>query len=182
MSHHPHAMSPYRRRARGALATCALSGAALVIAGAGTLAGADTNHAAPSAVISTFTSTSTGTILVSGTTLYTLSPSKVACTATCLKYWPAVLLPAGATTVVVSHGVARAHLSTIKLKNGRRQVTYNGKALYRFINDKKRGQVTGNVTDTWGRWSDVVIVAPSHASPTTTTTSSNGGGGGGIGF
>ncbi len=182
MSYLPPPKFMHRRAAPRILATCALAGAVLVICGASTLAGADENRTAPGTVISTFTSASTGTILVSGTTLYTLSPSKVACTATCLKYWPAVLLPAGTTTIVVGHGASRAQLSTVTLKDGRRQVTFKGKALYRFVNDKKLGQVTGNVTDTWGKWTDVVIVAPSHASPTTTTTSSNGGGGGGIGF
>jgi len=38
--------------------------------------------------------------------------------------------------------------------------------------------VTGNVTDTWGKWSDIVTVKPA-GKPTTTTTS---GGGGGVGF
>jgi hypothetical protein len=39
------------------------------------------------------------------------------------------------------------------------------------------GQVKGNVTDTWGKWS--VVVTATSATATTTTTA---GGGGGIGF
>jgi hypothetical protein len=60
------------------------------------------------------------------------------------------------------------------------QVTYAGKALYWYSGDTAPGQVKGNLTDTWGKWSDVVLVKASTSSPTTTTTSS--GGGGGIGF
>jgi hypothetical protein len=39
--------------------------------------------------------------------------------------------------------------------------------------------VKGNVTDTWGKWVDVVLVKPAGKSTTTTTVS---GGGGGVGF
>jgi hypothetical protein len=50
--------------------------------------------------------------------------------------------------------------------------------LYWFVLDTAPGQVKGNVTDTWGKWSDVATVKPG-ASATTTTTSP---GGGGVGF
>ncbi len=136
--------------------------------------------------ITTLTTKSYGTILESTRTVYTLAPSKVACTATCLKYWPEVLLPKGATKAVAGPGVAAAKLGTIKRAGGRLQVTYAGKALYWFFLDKAAGQVKGNVTDTWGKWSVVVLVKPAGGSTTTTsvatTTTTTGGGGGGIGF
>jgi hypothetical protein len=34
-------------------------------------------------------------------------------------------------------------------------------ALYWFVGDKAPGQVNVNVTDTWGKWSDVATVKPS---------------------
>jgi predicted lipoprotein with Yx(FWY)xxD motif len=48
----------------------------------------------------------------------------------------------------------------VKGAGGALQVTYSGKALYWFIGDKAPGQVNGNVTDTWGTWSDVATVKP----------------------
>jgi predicted lipoprotein with Yx(FWY)xxD motif len=131
--------------------------------------------------VSTLTTKNYGTILQSSRTVYTLSPSKVACTAKCLTYWPEVLLPKGTTKVSAGHGVNGAELGTIKRADGRLQVTYAGKALYRFANDKSPGQVKGNVSDTWGKWSVVVLIKPAGGGgPTTTTTS--GGAGGGVGF
>jgi hypothetical protein len=50
------------------------------------------------------------------------------------------------------------------------QVTYLGKPLYWFFEDKTPGQVKGNVSDTWGKWSDVVLARPAATPATTTTT------------
>ena len=100
--------------------------------------------------------------------------------ATCQKYWIEVLLPKGVTKATAGTGVSAAKLGTTKGAGGALQVTYGGKALYWFSKDKAPGQVTGNVTDTWGKWIDVVLVKPTGKKPTTTTTVS--GGGGGVGF
>ena len=61
----------------------------------------------PRAEISTAKNAKLGTILVSddGNTVYTLKPSKTACTAECLKAWPPVLLPDGVTTATAGTGV-----------------------------------------------------------------------------
>ena len=109
-------------------------------------------------VISTYKSAKFGTILVDGTTLYTLKPNADACTATCHKYWVAVLLPKGVAGRPPAPGWARP----IGFAEGRRwsQVTYAGKTLFWYFQDKSLGQVTGNVTDTWGKWLDVVLVKP----------------------
>ena len=72
----------------------AVSGLALILSGCG-LSGAATSHAVKRVVISTWKSAKFGTILVNGRTLYTLKPSHIACTATCQKFWPEVLLPKG---------------------------------------------------------------------------------------
>ena len=89
-----------------------------------------------------------GTILVSGKTLYTLKPSSTACTAACLKVWPALVLPAGVTKAKAGSGVSAAKLGTVK-RNGVVQVTYGGKPLYYFVGDTTTGQANGDVTDTW---------------------------------
>ena len=101
-----------------------------------------------------------GTVLVSGKTLYTLKPSSTACNAACQKIWPEVLLPKGVTKATAGPGVNAAKLGTVKGAGGALQVTYSGKALYWFVGDKAPGQVNGNVTDTWGTWSDVATVKP----------------------
>jgi predicted lipoprotein with Yx(FWY)xxD motif len=123
-------------------------------------AGAATSGKAKSVVISALKTKKFGTVLVSGKTLYTLKPSSTACNAACQKIWPEVLLPKGVTKATAGPGVSAAKLGTVKGAGGALQVTYSGKALYWFIGDKAPGQVNGNVTDTWGTWSDVATVKP----------------------
>ena len=137
------------------------------------------DHASAGLTITTFKSTTYGTVLVSGTTVYTLKASSVACTAKCLKVWPEVLLPKGVTKATAGHGVSAAKLGTVSRAGGRLQVTYGGAALYWFSKDLAPGQIKGSVTDTWGKWTVVVTLKPSGGATTTTTT---GGGAGGIGF
>jgi predicted lipoprotein with Yx(FWY)xxD motif len=72
-------------------------------------------------------------------------------------------------------GVSASKLGTIARSGGVLQVTYAGKPLYTFIGDKSTGAVNGNVTDTWGSWSDVVTVKPSSGQVTTTTSAGTGG-------
>jgi predicted lipoprotein with Yx(FWY)xxD motif len=147
--------------------------------GAGAV-GATTDHAAKGVVIATAKNSTLGTILVSGTTVYTLKPSSTACTAKCLKTWPEVVLPAGVAKATAGSGVSESKLGVVTRSGGVRQVTYAGKALYWFSGDKAAGQVKGNVTDTWGTWSTVVTVKPaaSSGSGTSVTTTTNPGTGG----
>lgn len=161
----------------GAAAVAVFGVAAVVLAPEAAHA---SGHAAKSVVISTAKNSKYGTILVSGRTLYTLKPSAVACTAKCWKIWPEVLLPKGVKKATAGTGVSAAKLGTIKRAGGVLQVTYSGKALYWFFEDKAAGQVKGVGTDTWGAWSVVVIEKPSSSSGGTTTTTSPSGGGGGF--
>jgi len=140
---------------------------------------AATSHSTKGIVISTMKNAQQGTYLVSGTTLYTLKSSSTPCAAKCLKIWPEVLLPKGATSATAGSGVSASQLGTVKRAGGELQVTYGGKALYWFSKDKAPGQVKGIVKDTWGKWNVVVTKKATGGSGTTTTTSP---GGGGIGF
>lgn len=149
------------RLAGAILAVSGLSASALAVGTAG---------AATARVISTSKNSTFGTILVSGTTLYTLRASSTPCTAQCLKIWPEALLPKGATKAKAGAGVNAAKLGTVKRAHGALQVTYAGKPLYWFSGDTAAGQVNGNITDTWGKWS-VFVTAKS--------TSSSGSGSGG---
>lgn len=146
---------------------------------AASTAGAITRHSAKTLVISTIKNKRLGTLLVSGSTLYTLRPSKTACTAVCTQIWPEVLLPRGVTKATAGAGVSAAKLGTVKRAGGTLQVTYGGKALYWFSKDIAAGQVLGNVTDTWGAWSDIVTVKPVTSSAGTTTNTGAGTGAGG---
>jgi predicted lipoprotein with Yx(FWY)xxD motif len=119
--------------------------------------------AATSRVVSTTHSAKFGTILVSGKTVYTLKASKTPCKATCLKVWPEVVLPKGTTKATAGSGVNAAKLGTVKRSGGSLQLTYGGKPLYWFSGDAAAGQVHGNLTDSWGKWSVVVIANPTHA-------------------
>jgi predicted lipoprotein with Yx(FWY)xxD motif len=121
-----------------------------------------------------------GTVLVSGKTVYTLKPSGTACTAACLKVWPELVLPAGVTKATAGSGVSASKLGTVTRPGGILQVTYSGKPLYSFVGDTAAGQVHGDVTDMWGKWSAVVTAKPAKSS--SSSSKGSGSSGGGVGF
>ena len=178
---HPQAFrkGPILRTAGIALAVGGLSASAAIAGAAG---------AATSSVVSTAHSAKFGTILVSGKTVYTLKPSKVACGASCLKVWPEVLLPKSKSAATAGSGVNAAKLGTVTRSGGSRQLTYAGKPLYFFVGDTGPGQVHGNLTDTWGKWTVVVTAKPAHSSSSSSSGSGSGGtattnsGSGGVAF
>jgi predicted lipoprotein with Yx(FWY)xxD motif len=97
-----------------------------------------------SLVISTTANPRYGTILVSGTAVYTLkAASKVACGSRCRRVWPEVLLPKGVKRARAGKGTDATKLGTVKRKDGARQVTYAGKALYWFHEDNGPGRSMG---------------------------------------
>ncbi|HWD96523.1 MAG TPA: hypothetical protein VG246_08900 [Acidimicrobiales bacterium] len=90
--------------------------------------------------------------LKGGNTVYRLtkdSNDKSVCTGKCATIWVPVVLAAGQKAPV---GVGVSHLGSFTRSPGVRQVTYEGIPLYTFVGDKKPGQVTGNIKDTWGQW------------------------------
>lgn len=116
-----------------------------------------------------------GTVLVTrGSTVYTLKPSSTACTSACLQIWPAVMLAQGQVKPVAGHGVKASQLGTVSVTGGE-QVTYKGQPLYRYVGDKKPGQVKGNFTDQWGKWAAVVTVKPGHPSGSGSASMGSGG-------
>ena len=153
--------------------------ALLGVAGSGLapgLASASSGQTAKNVVVSTVKNSKLGTLLVSGKTLYTLKASKTACSTSCLKVWPELVLPKGVKKATAGSGVSASKLGTISRSGGVLQVTYGGKPLYFFVGDKTSGAVNGDVTDTWGTWSDVVTVKPTTSGQATTTTSAGTGG------
>jgi predicted lipoprotein with Yx(FWY)xxD motif len=161
-----------------------MAGAVVALGGLSGLVLADaTAGAATSVVVSTTKNATLGTILVSGKTVYTLKASKTPCTTECLKIWPALMLPKGVTKATAGAGVSASKLGTVKRSGGALQVTYSGKPLYWFAGDTGAGQVHGDLTDTWGKWS--VVVTAKTASSSSGSGSSSGGstaGSGGVSF
>jgi predicted lipoprotein with Yx(FWY)xxD motif len=140
--------------------------------------------AASGVTVTTTKNAKIGTILVSGKTLYTLKPSSTACTAACLKVWPALVLSSGVTKAKAGSGVSASKLGTVR-RNGAVQVTYGGKPLYFFIGDTAAGQANGVLTDTWGKWSAVVTKKAASSSSSSGSNSGSGSssaGGGGAAF
>jgi predicted lipoprotein with Yx(FWY)xxD motif len=165
---------PVGRAVLSALAFGALSTSALGVSAAG----AQARSSAKSVVVSTIKTAKFGKILVSGKTLYTLKASKTACTAVCVKVWPELVLPKGVTKATAGAGVKASKLGTIKRSGGVLQVTYSGKPLYWFSGDTAAGQVTGNITDIWGKWSDVSTTKSSSSSSSSGSGGSSSGTGG----
>jgi hypothetical protein len=81
------------------------------------------------------------------------------------------------TTTTAGPGVNAAKLGTVPRSGGALQVTYGGKPLYYFFKDTRPGQVGGNLTDIWGKWSVVVTVKPAHPRSGGTATTNAGSGG-----
>lgn len=133
-----------------------------------------------------------GTVLVAanGKTLYRYTIDRKGvnrCTsnATCAKYWPRLLVKAGAKPTGGA-GIQASLLGTVKASNGMRQVTYAGFPMYTFSGDTKAGQVSGQgfekqwyVVNTKGAFVKHALAGGSSSSPTpspnpgygTTTTS-----------
>ncbi len=97
-------------------------------------------------------SVSLGKILVNGNaqTLYLFEKDKngkSACSGQCAKFWPPVLTKG---TPKAGTGVKASLLGTTKRADGTTQVTYNKHPLYRFLNDKKPGAVSGEGSKAFG--------------------------------
>jgi predicted lipoprotein with Yx(FWY)xxD motif len=87
--------------------------------------------------------TSAGKILVTGSgfTLYSFSRdgrnrNRCIAIAGCASVWPALTVSGRPTA---GAGVRSSLLGTIRLRSGKRQVTYAGHPLYRYIGDSSRG-------------------------------------------
>lgn len=88
---------------------------------------------------------------------FTRDHRRSACYGACAKAWPPYFAPRG--MLGAGPGVKRSLLSTIKRKNGRRQVTYAGRPLYYYVGDTRAGQILcQNVVEYGGTW---LILRPS---------------------
>jgi predicted lipoprotein with Yx(FWY)xxD motif len=77
------------------------------------------------------------------------------CYGACAQAWP-VYFKSGA--LKAGQGVKQKLIGSVKRKNGRLQVTYNGWPLYYYVNDVNRGQIScQNVNEFGGLW---LVVSP----------------------
>jgi predicted lipoprotein with Yx(FWY)xxD motif len=110
-----------------------------------------------------------------GRTLYHMTSEKrgkIVCTGACTSFWPPLVIKAGAKPTAGS-GIKQSKLGTVKRPDGSIQVTYNGYALYRYANDKKRGDVKGQgVEHIWFAVTAAGTLAKAGGGSTTTTTPS----------
>jgi predicted lipoprotein with Yx(FWY)xxD motif len=86
----------------------------------------------------------------SGMTLYSLSAEThgrfICKNSSCLALWHPLTVAKGTKPTGASH------LSTIRRPDGRTQVTYEGKPLYTFVQDKRPGQAKGEGFKDVGTW------------------------------
>ena len=156
----------------------AISGAIGALATVSVLPAAPATAANKKVVVSAQTIGKNGKVLVSnGKALYVLAAPGT-CNAACLAIWPPLTVPANGKATAGS-GVQKSKLGVTTDMAGARQVTYNGQPVYWFKTDKK-GQVTGNLTDQWGKWTVVVVkkAANSGSSSNSGSGGSNAGSGG----
>jgi predicted lipoprotein with Yx(FWY)xxD motif len=149
---------------------------------------ADTSAASPrqasSGAFVALGKTALGTVLVDarGRTLYLFDKDKrgkSACYGACAAYWPPLLSSAKPRQ---GKGVRASLLGLTTRTDGKRQVTYAGHPLYRFIGDKQAGQTTGEgLTDFGAAW-DAIAASGRAVEPTTSdSTGASSGYGGGSG-
>lgn len=115
---------------------------------------ADAARAVP-ATVTTRSVSGLGKILVDGKglTLYLFLADKTdksTCTGGCAQAWPPLTVDGKPTA---AGGVRGKLLSTSERDGGARQVTYDDHPLYRFLGDRKPGDVTGQGLDNFGaKW------------------------------
>jgi predicted lipoprotein with Yx(FWY)xxD motif len=117
-------------------------------------------------------------VAASGKALYTNSvdtASSFGCSGGCLTEWPPVL-----GTPTAGSGVTQTALGTEARPDGTMQVTYNGKPLYWFADDKSAGDTKGSGLSEDGiTWTLAGAATPGTPAPSTSSSSSSGYGGGG---
>jgi predicted lipoprotein with Yx(FWY)xxD motif len=122
---------------------------------------------------------SAGDVLVDarGDALYSADQEaggKIRCTGTCTTIWLPLTVAHGATPTA-GNGVSASKLGVVSRPDGKQQVTWNGRPLYRFAQDGGPGKVTGNgAMDSFGGTSFSWHVAAMSGSATTTTTPKSG--------
>ena len=160
-------------------AVAALSAAVVVAAAFGGASSAASPRASKGAVVA-LRATALGKVLVDahGRTLYLFEKDKrgmSACNGACVTYWPPLLSNAKPRP---GRGVRASLLGLTRRTDGKRQVTYAGHPLYRFVGDRKAGQTTGEGLNNFGATWDVVAASGRAIEPAASDSGSAGSSGG----
>jgi predicted lipoprotein with Yx(FWY)xxD motif len=103
-------------------------------------------------------SSSLGRIVVDGRgrTLYLFEKDRnrrSACYGACARYWPPLLSHG---KPMARAGVKQSLIGTTRRRNGRKQVTYAGHPLYRYVGDTRPGETNGaGLQDFGGGWDPI---------------------------
>ncbi len=137
----------------GMLALVAVAGAASSSAAARAGQQADDTQAAATLTVR---STRYGRILFDGRgrALYAFTRDRRGgrsrCYGACAKAWPVYFAKGRA---LAGKGVRQSLIGTTRRRDGRRQITYNGRPLYYYVGDKRPGQILcQNVNEFGGTW------------------------------
>ena len=137
----------------GMLALVAVAGAASSSAAARAGQQADDTQAAATLAVR---STRYGRILFDGRgrALYAFTRDRRGgssqCNGACAKAWPVYFAKGRA---LAGKGVRQSLIGTTRRRDGRRQITYNGRPLYFYVGDKSPGQILcQNVNEFGGTW------------------------------
>jgi predicted lipoprotein with Yx(FWY)xxD motif len=131
---------------------------ALSLMGLGVAFGASSN--ASGAKVGT-ARTGLGRVIVDsrGRTLYLFEKDKrhkSACAAACAAVWPPLVTKGKPAAIA---GAKRSLLGMIRRADGRKQVTYAGHPVYRFVEDTRRGQTHGEGSQEFGGGWDALTPA-----------------------
>ena len=131
--------------------------------------------AAASDTVSLKSVSGVGSVLVDSKGFALYSPTQeqsgtIRCTGGCTAVWVPLTLAKGAAGPTAPSSLM-SKLGTVMRPDGKTQVTFDGKPLYRFVPDGSPGKVTGNgASDQFGGRSFTWHVVSSGKTQTTTTT------------
>jgi predicted lipoprotein with Yx(FWY)xxD motif len=158
---------------------------ALAACGGGSDSGAGGSTSSSAPLVSTKTVDGVGPVLVDteGMALYAAdqeADGKVLCTGSCTSIWKPLTVSGGTPTA--GDGVS-GKLGVMNRPDGDRQVTFDGRLLYRFAEDKDAGTVTGNgAADSFDGHSFIWHVATPSGISTSKANSSSDDDDGGYGY
>jgi predicted lipoprotein with Yx(FWY)xxD motif len=157
-----------------ALALAAGAAAGLSACGSSSSSSSSSKPAAAGSTVSLKSVSGVGTVLVDSKGFALYSPDQersgtVRCTGSCTAIWVPLTLSQGVSGPTASSSLM-SKLGTVMRPDGKSQVTFDGKPLYRFVPDGSPGKVTGNgASDQFGGRSFTWQVVASGNTQTTTT-------------
>ncbi len=169
----------------GLLALAAVAVLVVSACGGSGNTGAPASRAAQGTTVSVSNVDGVGDVLVDarGAALYAAdqeADGMVACTGACTAIWDPLTVGAGRPT---AGGDVTGKLGVMMRPDGARQVTFDGRPLYRFLQDPDAGVVTGNgVADSFGGHAFTWHVATPTGISTSGSNSSSSGGSSGYGY